>query len=107
MKNRYLFIPATVVVVSLLIVGSLCDLTIAKAIFSADNGFSHFMAGFAMLPIAECLGFILGSLFKMVANHEYKKKWKNILLVLIIKEKPFQYETALLSLNINYLMLIF
>ncbi|MCQ2795140.1 MAG: phosphatase PAP2 family protein [Bacilli bacterium] len=83
MKNRYLFIPAGVVVLTLLIVGSLCDLTIARGIYWADNGFSHFMAGFAMLPLAECSGFILGTLFKMVTNHEYKKKWQNILLTVI------------------------
>lgn len=83
MKNRYLFIPAGVVVLTLLIVGSLCDLTIAQGLYWANNGFSRFMAGFIMLPIGEGLGFLLGTLFKMVTNHEYKKKWQNILLVTI------------------------
>ncbi|MCQ2795890.1 MAG: phosphatase PAP2 family protein [Bacilli bacterium] len=83
MKNRYLFIPAGVVVLTLLIVGSLCDLTIAQGIYWADNGFSHFMAGFAMMPLGALIGFILGTLFKMVTNHQYKKKWQNILLVFI------------------------
>ena len=70
MKNRLFFIPAGVIVLALLITGSLCDLTIAKAIFTPDNAFSHFMAGFAMVPMGFMLGFILGNLFKMVVNHE-------------------------------------
>lgn len=84
MKNRLFFIPAGVIVLALLITGSLCDLTIAKAIFTPDNAFSHFMAGFAMVPMGFMLGFILGNLFKMVVNHEFKKVWQNIILCIVI-----------------------
>lgn len=83
MKNRYLFIPVGVVILTLLIVGSLCDLSVAKALYLADNGFSHFMAGFIMVPLGELLCFPLGTLFKMVTSHEYKKKWQNFLLTFI------------------------
>lgn len=83
MKNRLFFIPAGVIVLALLIAGSLYDLTIAKALFHPDNAFSHFMAGFAMVPIGFMLGFILGNLFKMVVNREYKKVWQNVLLCVI------------------------
>lgn len=83
MKNRLLFIPAGVIVLTLLIVGSFCDLSIAQALFHQDNGFSHFMAGFTAVPLGIGLGFILGTLFKMVRNHEYQKKWQNILLCAI------------------------
>mgnify|MGYP003308862805 CR=1 FL=1 len=81
MKNRYLFIPAGVVVITLLITGSLCDLEIAQALFHANNGFSRFLAGFPTFPIGIVLGFILGTLLKMVVNKEYKKNiMKKIIL---------------------------
>lgn len=83
MKNRLYFIPAAVIVVSLLFVGTFCDLQISQAIVHLDNPFSHFMAGFTVMPVSVVLGFILGTLFKMVTNKQYKKAWQNIILCVI------------------------
>ena len=83
MKNRLYFIPAAAIVVSLLFVGTFCDLQISQALVHLDNGFSHFMAGFTVMPVSVVLGFILGTLLKMVTNKQYKKVWQNIILCVI------------------------
>ena len=83
MKNRLFFIPALAVTLTLLIVGTFLDFNISSSIVQLDNGFSHFMAAFTVVPVGVTLGFMLGTLFKMVINKQYKKVWQNIILCVI------------------------
>lgn len=83
MKNRLFFVPPFVIIITLFIVGTFCDLNISSAICNVNNGLSRFFAGFADVPLIFALAFIGGSLIKL-AVIRYKKAQQRIIISIFV-----------------------
>ena len=81
MKNRLVFLPAAVIVLALLLVGTFFDLSISQNIVQINNLFSKVFAIFASLPATIASGVIVGFLIQLLI-HQYSKIWSKILLAL-------------------------
>lgn len=82
-KRRWYFIPAGIIILILFIVGSVCDLQIAKGMYWEGNYFSRIFAALSSLPVGIVFGYFAGSLFRMGLTKFCKKTYQNILLYVI------------------------
>ena len=80
MQKRIYFLPAFIVVFTLLLIGTFLDLQISQAIAVNGNYFTKIFAAFANVPFSITLCVFAAFFFKL-AREFYKKKWQKILLI--------------------------
>jgi len=80
MKNRLIFVPAAVILLTLFIVGTFLDLQISQGFSNLNAMFPKAMTGFALLPLCLMIAFVGGSMIKVIMSKRYKTWYQNTLV---------------------------
>ena len=80
MKKKLNFIPIFVIIIAMIIIGSIFDLQINKAIYDPNNVFGLTMAAVGEAPGYATIGLFGGGFF-FLGLKKYEKVWQKILLI--------------------------
>ncbi len=79
LRKRLLFLPAVIIPIIGIIVGSCIDLKINQAIYDRYNGFGIFFSAFGEFPVYSFLGVMAAGFINLCKD--FKKVWQRILLI--------------------------
>ena len=81
LRKRLLFLPAVLIPIIGIIIGSSLDLQINQAIYDRYNGFGIFFSAFGEFPVYSFLGVMAAGFISLCKS--FKKVWQRILLIVL------------------------